>query len=237
VFPPPEDADASGLLAVGGDLSPERLLLAYSMGIFPWPHEGLPLPWFSPDPRWVIEPAALHVPRRLIRSLRSERFEVRLDTCFDRVIRACAQAERPGQQGTWITPEMVAAYERLFALGFAHCAEAWRGGELVGGLYGVSLGACFFGESMFNRQPDASKAALVTLIRQLAAWGFTLFDCQAHTPHVERLGASPWPRARFLTALAAAMERPTRRGRWRLDPGFTAAPPARSGRATPGAGA
>ena len=228
VFPPPGEAEPSGLLAVGGDLSPERLLLAYASGIFPWPSEGLPLPWFSPDPRWVIVPSEIHVPRRLARSLRAARYEVRLDTAFPRVIRACASAERPGQDGTWITPEMVAAYERLHALGFAHSAEAWREGELVGGLYGVSLGGCFFGESMFTRAPDASKTALVTLLRQLDVWGFPLFDCQTHTPHVERLGARAWPREIFLEALSEALEQPTRCGRWRLDAGITPARPARS---------
>lgn len=219
VFPPPEEAEPSGLLAFGGDLSPERLLLAYSQGIFPWPIGDLPLPWFSPDPRFVIVPHDLHVPRRLERSLRQRRLEVRLDTAFGAVIRGCAEMHRPDQDGTWITDEMILAYERLHELGFAHSAEAWREGVLVGGLYGVSLGAAFFGESMFTKAKDASKTALVTLVRQLAAWDFTLFDCQTHTPHVERLGARAWPRKRFLAALAAAMERPTRRGRWRLDPG------------------
>jgi leucyl/phenylalanyl-tRNA--protein transferase len=216
IFPPASDAEESGLLAVGGELSPERLLAAYQRGIFPWPVEGLPLPWFSPDPRWVILPPELHVPRRLERSLRAQRYEVRLDTAFERVIGACAEAPRREQDGTWITPEMVEAYVRLHALGCAHSAEAWRGDDLVGGLYGVSLGGCFFGESMFTCAPDASKTALVTLIRQLGAWGFTLFDCQTHTPHVERLGARAWPRARFLQALDAALEPPTRRGAWSL---------------------
>ncbi len=229
VFPPVGDADPSGLLAVGGDLSPERLVLAYSSGIFPWPIEGLPLPWFSPDPRWVIVPAELHVPRRLARSLRAGRYEVRLDTAFARVIRGCAGARRPGQDGTWITSDMIAAYERLHALGFAHSAEAFRGDELVGGVYGVSLGSAFIGESMFTCAPDASKTALVTLVVQLAAWGFTIFDCQTHTPHVERLGACAWPRGRYLAALSAALLRPTRRGVWRLD--FGAGAPTRGGTA------
>jgi leucyl/phenylalanyl-tRNA--protein transferase len=233
-FPPPDAADASGLVAVGGDLSPERLLLAYSMGIFPWPHEGIPLPWFSPDPRWVIEPAALHVPRRLERSLRAGRYEVRLDSAFAEVIRGCADAPRPGQDGTWITHEMIEAYERLHQLGFAHSAEAWRQGELLGGVYGVSLGGCFFGESMFTRAPDASKTALVVLVRQLAAWRFRLFDCQTHTPHVERLGARAWPRTRFLAAVAEAIALPTRRGSWRIDAGATGVTPPRSGRAIRG---
>ncbi len=235
VFPPPESAEPSGLLAVGGDLSTRRLLAAYAHGIFPWPIEGLPLPWFSPDPRWVIVPDSLHVPRRLTRTLRQARLEVRLDTAFGEVMRACATAPRPGQDGTWITAEMLEAYERLHAEGFAHSAEAYRDGELVGGLYGVSLGSCFFGESMFTRAPDASKTALVMLVRQLAVWGFTLFDCQTHTPHVQRLGARPWPRPRFLAALARAMETPTRRGRWTLDPGLTPPPAGRSAPATRGA--
>jgi leucyl/phenylalanyl-tRNA--protein transferase len=219
IFPPPERAEPSGLLAFGGDLSPERLLLAYGRGIFPWPIGDLPLPWFSPDPRWVIVPSELHVPRRLERSLRRPRYEIRLDTAFGEVIRRCADAPRPGQDGTWITGAMIAAYERLHALGFAHSAEAWREGELVGGLYGVSLGSAFFGESMFTRAPDASKTALVTLIRKVDEWGFTIFDCQTHTPHVEALGARPWPRRLFLDALARAMSEPTRRGAWRLAAG------------------
>jgi leucyl/phenylalanyl-tRNA--protein transferase len=235
IFPPASDAEESGLLAVGGDLSPERLLAAYQRGIFPWPVEGLPLPWFSPDPRWVLVPRELHVPRRLERSLRARRYEVRLDTAFERVIRACAEAPRREQDGTWITLEMEEAYLRLHALGYAHSAEAWRGDELVGGLYGVSLGACFFGESMFTSAPDASKTALVTLIRQLDAWGFVLFDCQTHTPHVERLGARAWPRSRFLRALAGALEAPTRRGAWRLEPLADAPELTRTVRATPGA--
>lgn len=216
-FPHPSEAEPSGLLAVGGDLAPARLLLAYASGIFPWPHDGIPLPWFSPDPRWVIDPATLHVPRRLARTLRARRYEIRLDGAFAEVIRSCASAPREGQDGTWITRDMVAAYERLFALGFAHCAETWAGDSLVGGVYGVSLGSAFFGESMFTRAPDASKSALVVLISQLASWGFTIFDCQTHTPHVEHLGARPWDRARFLAALRLALERPTRRGRWLLD--------------------
>jgi leucyl/phenylalanyl-tRNA--protein transferase len=235
IFPPASDAEESGLLAVGGDLSPDRLLAAYQHGIFPWPVDGLPLPWFSPDPRWVIVPRELHVPRRLERSLRACRYEVRLDTAFERVIHACAEAPRREQDGTWITPEMAEAYLRLHALGYAHSAEAWRGGELVGGLYGVSLGACFFGESMFTRAPDASKTALVTLIRQLDAWGFVLFDCQTHTPHVERLGARAWSRTEFLQALARALGSPTRRGAWSFEgkPGSPAL--TRTVRATPGA--
>jgi leucyl/phenylalanyl-tRNA--protein transferase len=216
-FPDPRRADPDGLLAVGGDLRPERLLLAYAHGIFPWYDEG-PILWHSPDPRWVLEPRRLHVPRRLLRTLRRGVFELRLDSAFGAVIRCCASAARRDQDGTWITPEMVDAYERLHALGFAHSAEAWCGGELAGGVYGVSLGAAFFGESMFFRRRDASKAALVALVWQLEAWGFTLLDCQVHTPHLERLGAVPWPRERFLAELSRALETPARRGPWHLDP-------------------
>jgi leucyl/phenylalanyl-tRNA--protein transferase len=224
-FPPPEQADPSGLLAVGGDLSPERLLLAYSQGIFPWYDESLPILWHSPDPRTLLLPGELHVPKSLARTLRRRAFEVRLDTAFEAVIRGCAHTPRAHGEGTWITAGMLAAYVRLHELGFAHSAEAWRAGELVGGLYGVALGGCFFGESMFARAPDASKVAFATLVRQLERWGFTLIDCQTPSAHLARFGARGWPRARFLRHLRAALERETRRGRWRLD--AEPAPPAR----------
>jgi leucyl/phenylalanyl-tRNA--protein transferase len=217
VFPPPAEAEASGLLALGGDLSCERLLAAYTAGIFPWYEDPQPILWFSPDPRWVLLPGELHVSRRLARTLRSRRFEVKLDQDFDRVIRACAGVRRAGSTGTWITPAMIGAYRKLARRGLAHSAEAWQAGELVGGVYGVSLGGAFFGESMFTLRADASKVAFVTLVGQLAAWGFDLVDCQVHTPHLERLGARAWPRAAFLRRLAATLRRPTRAGRWRLD--------------------
>ena len=217
-FPPPEEADPSGLLAVGGDLSPERLLLAYSLGIFPWYDENLPILWHSPDPRSVLLPGELHVSKSLEKTLRRRAFEVRLDTAFEAVIRGCARSRRPCGEGTWITAEMHEAYLRLHELGYAHSAEAWREGKLVGGLYGVALGACFFGESMFARDPDASKVAFATLVRQLERWGFTLIDCQTPTDHLARFGAREWPRARFLRHLRGALERDTRRGSWRLEP-------------------
>jgi leucyl/phenylalanyl-tRNA--protein transferase len=216
VFPPPAEADPSGLLAVGGDLSSPRLLAAYAAGIFPWYEDPQPILWFSPDPRWLLQPAELHVPRRLARTLRRHELEVTLDTAFARVIRGCASVRRAGATGTWITPAMVTAYEALFALGFAHSAEAWLGGELVGGVYGVSLGGGFFGESMFTLRPDASKVALVTLVRQLADWDFDFVDCQVHTPHLQKLGARALPRALFLQRLAATLARETRRGRWQI---------------------
>ncbi|HLU65384.1 MAG TPA: leucyl/phenylalanyl-tRNA--protein transferase [Kofleriaceae bacterium] len=217
-FPPPELAEESGLLAVGGDLRPERLLLAYQLGIFPWYHDGLPILWYSPDPRMVLEADRLVVNRSLRKSIRRGRYQVTLDTAFDRVIRACAEVPRPGQDGTWITSDMLAAYLRLHEIGYAHSVEAWDGAELAGGLYGVSLGGAFFGESMFARAPDASKVAFVALVEQLLRWDIRLIDCQVHTEHLERFGAEEWPRERYLARLAVALERPTRRGRWAFDP-------------------
>ena len=216
-FPPPEEAEPSGLLAVGGDLSPDRLLLAYSMGIFPWPLVERPLLWFSPDPRMVLRPRELVVSRSLRKTLRRGVFEVRLDTAFARVVARCAEIPRRGEAGTWITQDMAAAYARLHDLGFAHSAEAWQDGELVGGLYGVSLGASFFGESMFADRPDASKVAFVRLVQQLAAWRFDMVDCQVHTEHLARFGAQEWSRRRFLGALRRSLEASTRRGPWKLE--------------------
>jgi leucyl/phenylalanyl-tRNA--protein transferase len=217
VFPPPEHAEG-GLLAVGGDLSPIRLVEAYRHGIFPWYSEGQPIWWHSPDPRCVLDPERLHVPRSLGKILRRGDYEVRFDTAFPRVIAACARTPRPGQRGTWITRDMVRAYVELHALGLAHSAEAWKDGVLVGGLYGVSLGDMYFGESMFADAPDASKVAFVVLVRWMRARGISLVDSQVRTDHLERFGAEEWPRARYLDALRERVDRPTRRGPWRLDP-------------------
>jgi leucyl/phenylalanyl-tRNA---protein transferase len=218
VFPHPEQSDPSGLLAVGGDLSPARLLLAYAAGIFPWYGPGQPILWHSPDPRAVLRPAALHVPKSLGKTLRRRVYEIRLDSAFEAVIRHCAEAPRPEGEGTWITPEMIDAYVELHRLGFAHSAEAWLEGRLVGGCYGVSLGRAFFGESMFAGRPDASKAAFCALTDQLRRWDFELIDCQVHTQHLERFVAELWPRSDFLAALQASLAHPTRRGAWRLEP-------------------
>jgi leucyl/phenylalanyl-tRNA--protein transferase len=215
-FPDPRDADPSGLLAVGGDLQPERLLLAYASGIFPW-YDEPPILWFSPEPRAALQPTELHIPRRLRRTLRSGRFELRLDSAFAEVVDACAGARRPDQDGTWITPEMARAYIRLHDLGFAHSAEAWRDGQLVGGLYGVAVGSAFAAESMFHRERDAGNVALVALVEQLAAWRFTLFDAQLPTEHLARFGISGWRRERYLSCLADAVECDDRRGRWEFD--------------------
>lgn len=212
-FPDPRDAEPDGLLAVGGDLSPERLLAAYALGIFPW-YEEDPILWFSPDPRLVLVPSELRVGRSLAKVLRQGRFEIRFDTAFDEVVAGCASAPRRGQRGTWITPAMREAYGRLHRLGFAHSVEAWRGGALAGGLYGVSLGGAFFGESMFAHESDASKVAFVELVRRVAAWEFRFVDCQVETPHLRRFGALPWTRERFLAELRLALRAPTRRGSW-----------------------
>lgn len=220
-FPDPRSADAAtGLVAIGGDLLPERLLSAYAHGIFPWYNED-PILWFTPARRMVLRPTELRVNRTLAKNLRRRRFEVRLDTAFHEVIRACASVPRPDQDGTWITEEMIEGYEALHEMGYAHSVEAWSEGELVGGMYGVSLGAGFFGESMYAVRSDASKVALVQLIRQLHAWNFQFLDCQIHTEHMQRFGATEWPRADFLAALERALECETRRGKWRFERDFS----------------
>ena len=215
-FPDPRRADADGLLALGGDLRPERLLSAYARGIFPW-YESDPILWFSPDPRMVLIPGDLCVSRSLQKTLRQERYSVRMDTAFERVIRACAEIPRPGQDGTWITTELRNGYVRLHQLGFAHSVEAWQDNELVGGLYGVSLGSMFFGESMFAVQSDASKVAFAGLVKQLIRWDFSLVDSQVHTDHLERFGCREIPRSEYLVLLAQGLEAPTRRGPWSFD--------------------
>ncbi len=214
IFPPPEHA-VDGLVAIGGDLSPARLLLAYRSGIFPWYEDGLPILWHSPDPRCVLPVDALHVGRSLRRTIAKGTYEVRYDTAFARVIAACKQTPRPGQDGTWITREMEQAYVELHALGYAHSVEAWtQEGELAGGLYGVSLGHVFFGESMFAWRPDASKVALVALAERLRRWGFRIMDAQVPTPHTLAMGAVEWPRDEFLRVLREELAHPTRRGSW-----------------------
>ncbi len=216
VFPPVDEAE-DGLLAVGGDLRPERLVLAYSLGIFPWYGPDEPILWHSPDPRAVLRAGEIAVPRSLRRTIRRERFRLTLDTAFAEVIEACASAPRPGEPGTWITPEMQQAYIELHRRGVAHSIEAWRDGQLVGGLYGVSLGAAFFGESMFHRESEASKVAFVALVEQLGRWGIWLVDCQVQTDHLARFGVQEWDRPAYLEALDQALSHPTRQGPWRFD--------------------
>lgn len=217
VFPPPHLADENGLLAVGGDLSAERLRLAYSQGIFPWYDDDLPIMWHSPDPRMVLIADELYVNRSLRKAIRRAPYRLSLDSAFEAVIEACAYTYRPGQGGTWITEDMKAAYIALHQQGHAHSVEAWLDDELVGGLYGVCLGAAFFGESMFARAPDASKIAFVSLVEQLQRWNIQLIDCQVHTEHLEHFGASEWPREKFLAALEHALGSKTRLGPWRFD--------------------
>lgn len=196
-----EWADEDGLVAVGGDLRPERLLQAYRAGVFPWYDEGGPVCWWSPDPRAIFELDGLHISRRLARTTRSGRFRVTFNHDFAGVIRGCA--DRP--EGTWITADMIAAYERLHRLGHAHSVEVWHGGELAGGLYGVALGGFFAGESMFHRKSDASKVALVYLVDRLRRRGFQLFDIQLLTEHTARLGAIEMPRKAYLARLQRAL--------------------------------
>ena len=214
-FPDPENAPGDYPLAVGGDLSPERLIFAYSLGIFPWYSEGEPVLWWSPDPRMVLFPQNLKVSRSLKKILKKKIFEIKFDTDFERVINMCASVKRKGQAGTWITPEMIKAYTELHRLGFAHSVEVYKEGELVGGLYGVSLGGVFFGESMFHTVSDASKVAFVYLVEKLKQWNFDLIDCQQSTPHMARFGAVEISRKEFLDRLRQSLKKPTKSGKWK----------------------
>ena len=217
-FPPVDTAlaEPNGLLAMGGDLSAERLLDAYRHGIFPWFNPGEPILWWSPDPRMVLVPGEIRVTRSLAKRIRNSGFEVRLDTAFTDVMRACA-APREGAGGTWISPAMIAAYTRLHQAGYAHSVETWHDGRLVGGLYGVAIGRMFYGESMFSREPDASKVALVRLARQLQRWNFGLIDCQMETTHLASLGARTLPRTAFTARLAELVNLTHLPGPWHFD--------------------
>ncbi|GMW02665.1 MAG: leucyl/phenylalanyl-tRNA--protein transferase [Candidatus Hydrogenedentota bacterium] len=214
LFPPPELAREDGLLAVGGDLSPERLLTAYAMGIFPWYSEGEPILWWSPDPRMVLMTSEFHVSRRLARTMRAGKFEISVDTAFETVIEHCATVEGRGEGRTWITHEMRMAYTLLHRMGFAHSFECRLEGDVVGGLYGISLGRCFFGESMFSRVTDASKVATHALTEFARAHEFTFIDCQVANRHLASLGARDVPRPYFLELLRRAMDHETLRGSW-----------------------
>jgi len=220
IFPDPRYAEDDGLLAVGGDLSTARLTEAYSHGIFPWYGPGSPILWWSPDPRMTLIPSELHVPRRLARIMREDRFTFTLDRAFGEVIRGCAHACRPEGEGTWLVPEMIAAYERLHRQGLAHSCEAWDAGGLAGGVYGVALGRAFFAESMFYRVSNASKAALICLVRYLESRGFTLVDCQQSTAHSARFGAREIPGTRFYSRLRQALDVGENREIWTLPEAF-----------------
>jgi leucyl/phenylalanyl-tRNA---protein transferase len=214
-FPPAETAlkDPNGLLCAGGDLSPARLLEAYRQGIFPWYSGAEPILWWSPDPRMVLFCDELKVSRSLAKSIRNKGFEVRVDSAFARVIRACAEP-RKGEGGTWLGPEMQAGYVALHRLGYAHSVETWQAGRLVGGLYGIALGRMFYGESMFSRVTDASKVALAGLVGELRARGFPLIDCQQSTPLLASLGAREIPRRQFLRRIAALVNYPEPMSKW-----------------------
>jgi len=217
-FPPIATAlaDPNGLLAVGGDLSAARLIEAYRQGIFPWFNPGQPVLWWSPDPRMVLMPQELKIARSLRKALRNREYVVRADSSFRAVMLACAEP-RPEQDGTWITDEMIAAYGALHARGLAHSIETWIDGRLMGGLYGIALGRMFYGESMFSSVTDASKIALVHLVRQLGRWDFGMIDCQVKTRHLASLGARELPRADFVRILQELVNYPDRIGRWILD--------------------
>jgi leucyl/phenylalanyl-tRNA--protein transferase len=240
-FPDPARAERqpNGLLAVGGDLRVERLVNAYRQGVFPWYSAGQPILWWSPDPRLILPPAAIHIARSLRKTLRQGRLRITLDQDFEAVIRACAEP-RGGDDGTWLVEDMILAYLRLHRRNLAHSVEVWEEGCLVGGLYGVALGRVFCGESMFSRRPDASKVALVCLARRLQAWGYPAIDCQMHTGHLERLGAREIPRARWQALLARWTRVPGQPGHWQAHaPAHTAellAPPPEPPEDTPAAG-
>jgi leucyl/phenylalanyl-tRNA--protein transferase len=217
IFPPPRLAEDSGLLAVGGDLSEPRLLLAYSIGIFPWYADGDPILWWSPDPRLLLFPDELKISRSLRQTIRKNIFRITMDTAFEQVIGNCAATRRKNADGTWITDDMMEAYICLHRSGYAHSVEAWSEEKLEGGLYGVSLGSAFFGESMFSIKSNASKVAFISLVRQLVKWNFTLIDCQMTTPHLLSLGAREIPRTQFLSMLKSALRKPANKGKWILE--------------------
>jgi leucyl/phenylalanyl-tRNA--protein transferase len=214
-FPPPTSADGNGLVAVTEEMTADRLVDAYSAGIFPWFEREHLFFWYSPHPRMILLPEDLRVSKSLRKTLARGTFEIRVDTAFRAVVRGCATAPRD-DEGTWISPDFVHAYGALHDRGLAHSVEAWREGSLAGGLYGVSLGAAFMGESMFAREGDASKAAFVALVGQLRAWGFHFVDCQVHTPHLERFGAKECARRSFLLRLRKALAVRAEAGPWRL---------------------
>jgi leucyl/phenylalanyl-tRNA---protein transferase len=213
-FPPPERTDRSGILAVGGDLSPARLLLAYRQGIFPWFNPEDPILWWSPDPRFVLFPEELKIARSMRPYFNKARFSISLDSNFEAVMRACSEQYRPGQGGTWITDDMIQAYCELHRMGYAHSVEVWQAGQLVAGLYGIALGRVFFGESMFSTVSNASKYGFIALVKRLHQLGFRLIDCQQETPHLTSLGARGISRGQFMELLREYAPAPDLTGNW-----------------------
>lgn len=223
-FPDPEQAHPSGVVAVGGDLSAERLRAAYRQGIFPWYNGEEPVLWWSPDPRMVLDPHALHLGRSLRKRIRRGDYRITMDTAFDEVLIACARVPRPGQDGTWLSADLRRGMGDLHTQGIAHSIEAWDGdGTLVGGLYGVACGRTFCGESMFATASDASKVAFAWTVVQLRRWGVTTIDCQVHTDHLDRFGAREIARTAFLSDLQAGLDRGPPQARWSFDPALTPA--------------
>lgn len=215
LFPRTEWAEPNGLLAVGGDLRPERILHAYELGIFPWYSPPDPILWWAPDPRFVLYPGQLKVAKSMKQVFRKGHFRLSVDHAFPEVIRACQRVKRKGQRGTWITDDMEVAYIRLHELGYAHSVEVWQEDELVGGLYGLSMGKAFFGESMFSHKSNASKAGFIRFVQALEARGFQLIDCQVYTAHLESLGATSIPRKQFARELKRALNAPSSIGPWK----------------------
>lgn len=213
-FPDHAHADENGILALGGDLSPERLVLAYRNGIFPWFNEEDPIIWWSPDPRFILYPKDLKVSKSMRKVLQKEEFQFTFDTAFGAVVQNCQEVKRNKQSGTWITNDMYEAYVKMHELGFAHSVEVWQNGELVGGLYGISFGKCFFGESMFAKVSNASKAGFITFVQNLANLGFDLIDCQTETAHLASLGGGFVSRNEFLKYLASNNKKETWVGKW-----------------------
>jgi len=213
-FPDLDETDESGLLAIGGDLSIERLKLAYSKGIFPWYEKGMPILWWSPDPRMVLFPDKMIISHSLKQSIKKKQFTVTIDTAFERVIKNCAKTTRKGENGTWITREMQNAYINLHEAGYAHSAEAWMDGDLVGGLYGVAIGKAYFGESMFHHVTNASKVAFYHLVEKLNSWDFKIIDAQVYTNHLESLGGEMIPRSQYLHFLESALKVEDVTGSW-----------------------
>jgi len=216
-FPPPQLAESSGLLAIGGDLSSSRLLLAYSMGIFPWYSEGQPILWFSPEPRLILYPEKFSPGRSLKKLVRKGIFDVKFDNDFEGVINCCANVMRKYQEKTWITGEMIDAYIALHDRGYAHSVETYHDGTLVGGLYGVSLGGAFFGESMFHKTSNASKVALYYLVKKCLYWNFDFIDSQVPTEHMKRMGSEEVSRDEFLDRLSEALEKQSKTGKWNIN--------------------
>ena len=213
-FPSVEKASPEGIVAMEGNLSPGMLLSAYKQGIFPWYSEGEPILWWSPDPRMVLFPEKIHISKSMSRSLKRGRFSFSMDNHFKEVISSCGRIPRKHEDGTWITQEMKAAYTHLYELGWGHSVEVWEDNELVGGLYGLSMGSVFFGESMFSNKTDASKAAFIILAKVLGGLGFTIIDCQLYTPHLESLGAVKIDRKEYIELLNNGLKAKTHRGNW-----------------------